>query len=580
MIQKQKEYVKLAGEVIDALKAPSVELPTEKLEAVQQSIQEQELLVPVIGDFSAGKSSLLNSFLGGDKILPTDVRPETSLAAELRFDTNERIEAVADGNVVRTYGLQDFEEIKAHAAEYSYIKVYLNNERVRSVEPLVLVDMPGFESPVEQHNKAINVYLSRGAHFVVLVNAQDGTMRRSAFRRLGDILECDRDFSLVISKSNLVSPDNLQAVSEKIAEQIDNELDVQKTPVAVGKDGAEAFARIIESLNPDSLFSRITRPMVKNALYEAKSSVSIKLSALERSGEQNTETIDKLKEGLKRIQEREARLLKETQSPEQIGSRVQSIISKLGQNLSASVDTLTGIAAKQGPDAVSREVSDIIQSTLLPLVKSSVTDMAVSIDSKLSEDLKDVSTALSGYSLDGDFVGNASEGIKTFLQDSMTSLNGVVAQRKSMKNSSEVYNAITGILAITTSFLNPIAELAIVFLPQIVGIFTEAARKRQQEEAERQRIENIRSAILTQVIPSLKRDMQPKVKKILEDEAQSLVTQITKEYEAILDSKQKEIAAAEAERQAHIDELNAKVKAIRAAKEVVEAAYNAVCQSN
>ena len=151
MIQKQKEYAGYISDAIGALKSQFVELPTEKLEAVRQSVEGQELLVPVIGDFSAGKSSLLNSFLGGDKILPTDVRPETSLAAELRFDTNERIEAVADGNVVRTYGLQDFEEIKAHAAEYSYIKVYLNNEHVRSVEPLVLVDMPGFESPVRRN---------------------------------------------------------------------------------------------------------------------------------------------------------------------------------------------------------------------------------------------------------------------------------------------------------------------------------------------------------------------------------------------------------------------------------------------
>lgn len=579
MIGKQKEFVEIIDETISALKMPLVDLPVEKLEAVQQSIKQQELLVPVIGDFSAGKSSLLNSFLGSDKILPTDVRPETSLAAELRFDTNERIEAVSDEKSVKTYGLQDFDEIKAHAAEYSYLKVYLNNEHVRSIEPLVLVDMPGFESPVEQHNKAINVYLSRGAHFVVLVNAQDGTLHRSAFRRLTDIMECDRDFSVVISKSNLVSPDNLQKVSDKIAEQIDMELDVQKVPVAVGKDGAEAFSKIIESLNPDSLFMRITQPMLKNTLYEAKSSVNIKLAALEHSGEQNSAVIDKLKEGLKKIQAREERLLRETQSPEQIGSRVQGIISKLGQNLSSSVESLTTIAAKQGADAVSKEVSDIIQSTLLPLVKSSVNDMAISIDEKLNIELKDVNTALAGYSLDENFVSNATVGIKTFLENSMTSLNGVVSKRQEHEGGSELYKAVTGVLAIATDFISPVAELAIVFLPQIVSFFTQAAQKRQQEEAELQRINNIRSQILTQVIPSVKRDLQPKIQKILTDEAESLVSQITKEYESILEAKQQEIDAAEKERQAHIDEMNEKITALQTAKTTVENAYNTVCQA-
>lgn len=581
MIGKQNEYLEIIDETISALKMPLVELPVEKLETVKQSIKQQELLVPVIGDFSAGKSSLLNSFLGSDKILPTDVRPETSLAAELRFDTNERIEAVSGENVVKTYGLQDFDEIKTHAAEYSYLKVYLNNEHVRSIEPLVLVDMPGFESPVEQHNKAINVYLSRGAHFVVLVNAQDGTLHRSAFRRLSDIMECDRDFSVVISKSNLVSQDNLQKVSDKIAEQIDTELDVQKTPVAVGKDGAEAFTKIIESLNPNSLFMRITQPMLKNTLYEAKSSVNIKLAALEHSGEQNTTVIQKLKEGLAKIQAREERLLKEAQSPEHIESRAQNIVTKVGQNLSNSIDTLTNIATKQGPDAVSKEISDIVQSTLLPQVKSSVTDMAISIDGKLNLELKDLNTSLSDYGLGEEFISTASKGITDFLQNSMTSLNEAVTERKGNKeNATKTYNAITGILAIATNFINPVAELAIVLLPQIIGAFTKAAQKRQQEEAEMQRMNEIRSQILTQVIPSIKREVQPQVQNILSNEAENLVSQITKEYEAILEAKQQELDAAEKERQEHVDELNKKLDALRSAKATVENAYNTVCCTN
>nr|MBP3283431.1 dynamin family protein [Treponema sp.] len=578
MIGKQKEFVEIIDEIINAFNMPFVELPVEKLEAVRQSIQQQELLIPVVGDFSAGKSSLINSFLGSEKILPTDVRPETSLAAELRFDSNERIEAVSGDNLVKTYGLNEFDEIKAHAADYSYIKVYLNNENVRSIEPLVLVDMPGFESPVEQHNKAINEYLSRGAHFIVLVNAQDGTLRRSAFRRLTDIMECDRDFSVVISKSNLVSPDNLQKVTDNISEQINMELDVQKIPVSVGKDGVEAFSKIIESLNPDSLFMRITKPILKNTIYEAKSSVNIKLAALEHSGEQNTAVIDKLKDGLSKIQAREERLLKETQSQEYIESRVQVIISKLGQNLSNSVDSLTNIAAKQGPDAVSKEISDIIQSTLLPLVKSSVNDMAMSIDEKLNIELKDVNSALAAYSLDENFVSNASVGIKNFLENSMTSLNAVVAKRQKKEGGSNLYNIVTGVLAITTNFINPVAELAIVFLPQIIDFFTKVAQKHQQEEAELQRINNIRSQILTQVIPGVKRDLQPNVKKILNDEAQSLVSQITKEYEAILESKQNEIDAAEKERQINIDEMNKKIESLKTAKSIVENAYSTVCQ--
>lgn len=579
MIQKQEEYVNLLSQAIEALKQPNVELPTENLENVQQSIKEQELLIPIIGDFSAGKSSLLNSFLGAEKILPTDVRPETSIAAELRYDTNERIEAIVEDKVVKTYGLNDFEEIKAKASEYNYIKVYLNNEHVKSIEPLILVDMPGFESPVEQHNKAINIYLSRGAHFVVLVNAQDGTLHRSAFRRLNDIMECDRDFSLVISKENLVSAENLKDVSKGIAEQIDDELDVKKIPTSVGKDGSVAFRKIIDSLEPDALFTKIAKPIVKNTLYDAKSSINIKLSSLEHSGEQNNAVIEKLKDALKKIQAKEESLLKEVQSPEQINSRVKNIVSKVGQELSSSVDSLASIAVKQGGDAASKEISDIVQSTLLPLVKTSVSEMVEEIDAKLSVEIQDVNGVLSEYSNNEDFIGTASEGIKTFLENSMASLNNYVKQRQVVKeDATKFYNAITGVLAITTNFVAPVVELAIVFLPQILGLFTDMLQKKKQQAAEIQRMNEVKSQILTSVIPSVKRNVQSKVQQILQDEAESLVTQITQEYETILEAKQKEIDAAEKERQEHVSELNERIEALKSARTVIESAYNSACQ--
>ncbi|GAA7008097.1 hypothetical protein ID0154_07670 [Helicobacter pylori] len=44
-----------------------------------------------MGNFSAGKSTLLNRFLGKN-VLPTAITPETSLATELHYSANERIE--------------------------------------------------------------------------------------------------------------------------------------------------------------------------------------------------------------------------------------------------------------------------------------------------------------------------------------------------------------------------------------------------------------------------------------------------------------------------------------------------------
>ncbi|WP_163555994.1 dynamin family protein [Helicobacter suis] len=66
------------------------------IQALQTEIENQELLIPVIGGFSAGKSSLLNAFLGKD-VLGVAITPETAIATELRYSTNERVEAVIGG---------------------------------------------------------------------------------------------------------------------------------------------------------------------------------------------------------------------------------------------------------------------------------------------------------------------------------------------------------------------------------------------------------------------------------------------------------------------------------------------------
>ena len=64
--------------------------------ALEQIKQEKENLltelkdnscikVPIVGDFSAGKSSLLNSFIGRNSLLPVDITPETAVAYELYY---------------------------------------------------------------------------------------------------------------------------------------------------------------------------------------------------------------------------------------------------------------------------------------------------------------------------------------------------------------------------------------------------------------------------------------------------------------------------------------------------------------
>ena len=69
-ILTKNEYLRIIDECIR--ETDSCEINNEGLKTLAESIEKQELLVPVIGAFSSGKSSLLNSLLDKGGILPVN----------------------------------------------------------------------------------------------------------------------------------------------------------------------------------------------------------------------------------------------------------------------------------------------------------------------------------------------------------------------------------------------------------------------------------------------------------------------------------------------------------------------------
>ncbi|OOR98286.1 hypothetical protein B0186_09520 [Canicola haemoglobinophilus] len=186
----------------------------EKLKSLQQKIKSTELIVPIVGGFSAGKSSLINSFLGGN-ILPIGIQPETALPAELRYSTTDYIEAVTANNRIDKYNLTDFDVIKQKikSEEYRYLKIYLNNQNLKDIQPLVLVDMPGYSSPVQGHNSVIMDYTAKGIFFIFLSSVEtQGTLQGNILDELSIINGINKGFSFCLSKTNLKAPSQVEEI--------------------------------------------------------------------------------------------------------------------------------------------------------------------------------------------------------------------------------------------------------------------------------------------------------------------------------------------------------------------------------
>ncbi len=198
----------------------------------------------------------MNRFLE-KSVLPTGITPKTSLATELHYSANERIEAFSNNDEkAESFELneQSFEVIKDNATKYSYLKVYLNNEALKNSAPLVFVDMPGFDSPISSHTHA--KYLERGVHFVILTSVEEGNPTKRMVRELKNLLEFDKGLSFILSKTNLRTPSRVEEISHYIEEQIQDHLDLTTHLIRSNEDN-NALLEIADKIDAEKLFSTL-----------------------------------------------------------------------------------------------------------------------------------------------------------------------------------------------------------------------------------------------------------------------------------------------------------------------------------
>lgn len=124
MLNTQEKFISLIKEL--KIIAKESEIDTSNTNYLENVINEIKLLIPVVGDFSAGKSTLLNKFIGKD-ILEVNTLPETSIPAELYYSDREYNIAVdKNGNEIEIYDLS-----KDNIQKYSYIKRYINSDNLK-----------------------------------------------------------------------------------------------------------------------------------------------------------------------------------------------------------------------------------------------------------------------------------------------------------------------------------------------------------------------------------------------------------------------------------------------------------------
>lgn len=205
----------------------------EDIISIKNQINKFKLIVPLIGKFSVGKSTLLNAWLE-QEIQPSDLGACTSIPTEFYYSEydQQKMVLVSQGvgdelkreEMPLAFYNNFLKGVNVDPASIQHIELHLNLAALAKHPDLVLVDTPGLESNVGSHEKALRQYSGTVYSSFILCASRNHlgeaerqfVLRQSMYGKPVSLLVCQEDLTL--------ERDRL-AVREAIAKQaeIDHE---------------------------------------------------------------------------------------------------------------------------------------------------------------------------------------------------------------------------------------------------------------------------------------------------------------------------------------------------------------------
>lgn len=207
-------------------------LPVEALKTYLDGMEHFQVVAPLVGEFSTGKSSLVNALLGRD-ILGVDLTPETAVPTEICYSREERAVVIDQQGGAETISIDDFQQREFSVETVHKVQLYLDNAFLQEISTVKIVDMPGFNSGVELHNRAIDEYLPDAQAYLLTFSARSSTISEDMAGFLKELHLHELPVFLLITKGKSVTEDELRASVERIRADAQKYLGLADVSIAV-----------------------------------------------------------------------------------------------------------------------------------------------------------------------------------------------------------------------------------------------------------------------------------------------------------------------------------------------------------
>lgn len=410
------EHIEFLKEVAQELGQQNI---LNSLNAIQERASQQNanLLIPLVGEFSSGKTTLLNA-LTDSKKLETATKPTTATIYEIHFGCNkcEANVVLSDGQVAH---FDDLGELKNdQLSDAQIVTVFDTSTKVPS--STILVDTPGLSSPVVKHRQVLVDFLP-SADAILLVVDINQQVTRSLTDFIDMIKLSKRPVYIVLTKSDTKSVSEIEAAKQYIADNC--KLPVQQVVVvSAAKDNISELYALLETIqkSKNEILAKVDGQRIKDLAQILVNRVDEMLTA--SSSDENLDMeirrqqldLDKIKRNINRLIDSMASDISEDGS--KISRRFEdSMYEKLGALVAGGSANMDNDALSVINNTASLLLSEY-KNNIMGILKSKVqsaqgSESEIPVESLMSIDLSEIQISGLNYNLDLNSMGHEYDGI-------------------------------------------------------------------------------------------------------------------------------------------------------------------------
>lgn len=364
----KSKYQKILKDCIAIME--KYEIDTTFIKEDLNQIPNFRVTTPIIGGFSTGKSSMINAILG-KKLLSVNITPETSIPTEIFYGNNNVTLINEDSK--KSVDIDEFKEMDLSVDDVNLVKIQYENEFLKKIKDVVIVDMPGFDSGIELHNKAIDKYLPKSLAYIITFSADDPTVKESIVNFLKELKLYDMPVYIVITKCDKVTENQLQnEIKVHIKKSVENLLNINNVKIACVKSKKDRNTNEVEEFlleiqqKSDEIFEKEYSNKIRKYISEIESYINNRLKKNDFSIEQLEEEQKDLENKLQKTQQK---LSRERQNFDgQLQKCIEAIRRKIEADLSAS-SSFMETAILNGSD-ISDKVNMIVRKAVTTGIKT------------------------------------------------------------------------------------------------------------------------------------------------------------------------------------------------------------------